>query len=178
MEEMEVPTESLHEQIGEHSREGGRWGMGVAVSTALMAVLAAITALIAGHHANEAVIDQIRSSDQWNYYQAKGIKAEIARLSMDQMKALGKPPDSFAVNNLNRYGLQQAGISKKALEQQQSAEHHLHVHLIISKAVTFFQVAIAISAISILVRKKGLWIISILIALGGVYFMVAGLVSG
>lgn len=76
--------------------------MGVAVSTALMAVLTAIRAHIAGHHANEAVIDQIRSSDQWNYYQAKGIKAEIATLSIDQIKALGKSPDSCAVSGLNR----------------------------------------------------------------------------
>jgi hypothetical protein len=177
MEEMEVPTEHLHEQIEEHARDGGRWTMGVAISTALMAVLAAITSLQAGHHANEAVIDQIRAADQWTFYQAKGIKAEIAEFSINQVKSLGKVPDSFAVRKLAQYRSDQATISKSARELEQSASHHLQIHMIISKAVTIFQIAIALSAISILVRNKLLWIASMMLSVGGIYFMVLGLIS-
>src|SRR5258708_37979306 len=78
MEDIEVPTEHLHEQIHEAAHESReRWMVYAAVSTALMAVLAALGSLFAGHHSNEALIEQIRSSDQWAYYQAKGIKYEI-----------------------------------------------------------------------------------------------------
>jgi len=52
--------------------------MYAAVSTALMAVFAALGSLTAGHHSNEALIAQIKASDTWAYYQAKGIKSEIA----------------------------------------------------------------------------------------------------
>ena len=55
--------------------------MAIAISTALMAVFAAMASLLAGHHADEAVIEQIRASDQWAFYQAKGIKDEILSLS-------------------------------------------------------------------------------------------------
>ncbi len=67
-EEIEVPTEHLHEHM-EHEAEEGRekWVLGVALSSAFLAAFAAVASLMAGHHANEAMIDQIRASDQWNY---------------------------------------------------------------------------------------------------------------
>ena len=74
MEDPEVPTEHLHEEM-EHYASRGRapWMMGVALSSALLAGFAAVCSLLAGHHANEAMVDQIQSSDKWAYYQAKGI---------------------------------------------------------------------------------------------------------
>jgi hypothetical protein len=64
------------------------------LSTAILAVLAAITGLLSGMHANEAMMDQIEASDQWNYYQAKSIKASVldAKMSLAprQMKKIGK----------------------------------------------------------------------------------------
>src|SRR5215813_12675105 len=82
-EEIEVPTEQLHETLHEeahkaHGDGGGReWFSQVALSSALLAVLAAIAALLAGHHANEGVLEQIKASDHWSYFQSKGIKASV-----------------------------------------------------------------------------------------------------
>ena len=77
-EEIEVPTEHLHETIheaaeGHHPHMAG-FNMQVALSTAILAVVAAVSALFAGHAANEAVLEQIEASDKWNFYQAKSIK--------------------------------------------------------------------------------------------------------
>ena len=77
MEDIEVPTEHLHEEINEHANMRNKWSMYIAISTAFMAVLAAIAGLMAGHFSNEALIEQIKASDQWAYYQAKGIKLDI-----------------------------------------------------------------------------------------------------
>ncbi len=76
MEGPEVPLEHLHEEIHHHAAHGG-WISGVALSTAVLAVLAAIAGLLAGSHANEAMMSQIEASDQWGYYQAKSIKAAV-----------------------------------------------------------------------------------------------------
>ena len=81
MEEPEIPLEHLHEQAhesAEHSDQ--KWISWVALSTAVLAVLAAIAGLLSGKHANEAVMSQIQASDQWNYYQAKSIKAAPLKL--------------------------------------------------------------------------------------------------
>ena len=168
MEEIEVPTEHLHETIQERAEEAkeSKWLMGVAISTALMAVFAALASLFAGHHSNEALIEQIKSSDQWAYYQAKGIKAEIASLKENKEEAT-----AF----FEKYKKEQEEIKKEAEAATKTSEEHLLRHLVIAKAVTLFQIAIAISAIAVLTRKKFLWIGSILIAAIGLIFFVSGL---
>src|ERR1022692_2517695 len=90
MSEIEDSTESLHEKIheeAEHSENDpkGKWILYVALFTAMVAVLAAITGMLSGHHENEALISQIKASDQWALYQAKGIKAEIVSSTLKIM---------------------------------------------------------------------------------------------
>src|SRR5476651_1425006 len=97
MDDIEDFSEKIHEQSNEHAhhilQEGKeKWVLFVALSTALIAVLAAITGLLAGAHADEAMLSQIRSSDQWAYYQAKGIKSEVLNTSNKLLVAMGKQP--------------------------------------------------------------------------------------
>src|SRR2546423_5055951 len=100
MEEAEVPLENLHEEIHHRAEHGGPpWISGVALSTAILAVLAAITGLLSGKHANEAMMDQIRASDQWSYYQAKSIKASV----LDAKIALSSAPSESDAAKRDRY---------------------------------------------------------------------------
>src|SRR6478672_9322706 len=82
--EIEVPIEKIQEDINHaahHADSASAKMMNrAALLSAFLAVFAAISALFAGHYANEAMIEQIQSSDQWSYYQAKGIKLSLAEL--------------------------------------------------------------------------------------------------
>src|SRR5437899_1141232 len=100
MEEAEVPLEHLHEQV-HHSVEhsGAVWISWVALSTAILAVLAAIAGLLSGRHVNEAMMNQIEASDQWSYYQAKSIKASV----LDAKIALSITPSSEDRDKAARY---------------------------------------------------------------------------
>src|SRR5882724_5483454 len=112
MEEIEVPTEHLHEEIKEKAEEeGGGWSLYIAISTALMAVIAAIAGMMAGHHSNEALIEQIKASDQWAFYQAKSIKAEIRALRTDQGHDVKTPGQTKA----------EAEDVKKAAEEDEAS---------------------------------------------------------
>jgi hypothetical protein len=170
MEEMEVPTEHLHETIEERVEEAvekaeKKGSMYIAISTALMAVLAALASLMAGHHSDEALIEQIRAADQWAFYQAKGIKAEIRALV----------PTPGADTAIARYKRDQATIQHEALEAEAASKAHLASHVVLARAVTLFQIAIAISAIAILTKRKMLWLAGIGISGVGVVFFVMGL---
>src|SRR5438046_3331022 len=78
MEEAEVPLEHLQEHVHHSAEHGGAaWISWVALSTAILAVLAAIAGLLSGKHVNEAMMNQIEASDQWSYYQEKSIKAAV-----------------------------------------------------------------------------------------------------
>lgn len=161
MEEIEVPLEGLHETINERAKEEKNWTMDVAISTAFMAVFAAISGMLAGHYSNEALIQQIKASDQWAYYQAKGIKGQIATISSGKDSA-----------GILKYKGEQNIIKEKADNFEKESELLLKKHVTLAYSVTLFQIAIAISAISILTRKKLLWYTAILLAFVGVGFFV------
>src|ERR1051326_6538920 len=111
MEEAEVPLEHLHEEIHHHAEHGGPpWISGVALSTAILAVLAAIAGLLSGKHANEAMMAQIESSDQWSYYQAKSIKASV----LDAKIALATTPNEADSQKRDRYEKEQEEIKTEA----------------------------------------------------------------
>ncbi len=179
MEEMEIPTEHLQEAIHEKAEEEKeKWVMWVALSTAFMAVLAAIAGLMGGHHVNEALIDQIKASDQWAYYQAKGIKREISASADKILEAIPGSkvvPTAELKEAVARYEKEKEEIKATAEEHQKASEEHLEKHVTLAKAVTIFQIAIAISAIAILTRKKPLWYGSIALTLAGAVFLLLGI---
>jgi hypothetical protein len=177
-EEIEIPTEQLHEEIQEKAEEQKeKWTLYLALSTALMAVMAAVAALLAGHHANEALIERAKASDQWNFYQSKNLKQEIA-ISTDQiLHALGKTDSATKDHgaDIARYEREKADIKKEADEDERKSEAHLGKHIPLAAAVTGFQIAIAISAIAILTRRKNLWYGSLVLTAVGVVFLILGL---
>jgi hypothetical protein len=177
-EEIEIPTEHLHEEIQEKAEERReKWTLYLALSTALMAVLAAIASLLAGHHANEALIERAKASDQWNFYQSKSLKQEIAVNTDQILHALGKTDTAVKDHgaDIARYDREKADIKKEAEADEQKSAAHLDKHVPLASAVTAFQIAIAISAIAILTRRKRLWFASLVLTVIGAAFLIAGL---
>src|SRR5437763_10990004 len=100
MEEWEVPLEHLHEHVKETAEHSGAaWISWVALSTALLAVLAAIAGLLSGRHGNEAMMNQIEASDQWSFYQAKSTEASVLGAKMSSMAT----PSDADHSNVDRY---------------------------------------------------------------------------
>ncbi len=169
MEEAEVPLEHLHEQIhhkAEHS--GETWISWVALSTAILAVLAAIAGLLSGQHVNEAMMSQIEASNQWNYYQAKSIKASV----LDAKMSLAGAPNESDQSKHDRYEKEQEEIKSEAERKEAAAKSNFHKHEVFARAVTMFQIAIAIAAISALTRRRKFWIVSLLFGGIGCVFLV------
>ena len=169
MEEAEVPLEHLHEQVhhsAEHSRE--RWISWVALSTAVLAVLAAIAGLLSGHHVNEAMMKQIEASDQWSYYQAKSIKAAV----LDAKMSLAAAPNESDQPKRDRYEKEQEEIKSEAEHKEVAAKSNFHKHEVFAGRVTVFQIAIAIAAISALTKRRPFWIMSLLFGGVGCAFLV------
>ena len=176
MDEIEVPLEQLQEDIHHHAMHGGeRWLSLGAVLSAFLAVFAAISALTAGHHANEAMIDQIRASDAWSFFQAKSIKASILETRIEVLKAMGKPVLEANAKKLEEYRSEQKELQKQAKEYEETSEHHLVHHQILAKSVTMFQIAIALTAISVLVRRRQLMWVSTAFGAIGLGFLGYGL---
>ncbi len=176
MEDPEVPTEHLHEHIHEAAHEGkDRWSMLVAISTAFMAAFAALSSLMAGHQSNEALITQIKASDQWSYYNAKGIKAEVADGVALMIGSKQADSTKAVIARKTKLKGDQKVIMEKATKLEKESEEHLNKDVILARAVTFFQIAISISAVSILSKKRPLWYISLVLFAAGIFQFVVGL---
>jgi hypothetical protein len=180
-EEIEVPTEHLHETLKEEAEKHHHapeisWISQVALTSALIAVLAAISSLLAGHHANEAMLEQMEATDQWAFYQSKGIKAAVLDAKLQLLAALGKETRPEEHTKLSSYEGEQGRIEEKGHELESSSRRHMQEHNLLARSVTIFQIAIAMAAISVLVRKKPLWYASVLLGLGGTFFLVQALV--
>jgi hypothetical protein len=178
MEEAETPTEHLQEEIHHHAEGSSeKWIMGVALTSVLLAVLAAVSALQAGHHANEAMLEQMKSSDSWSYYQAKGIKAAVLGSKIDLRRSLKQPPVPKDEEKLGEYDVEQAKISDEAKELEASSRRHLRTHEAFAAAVTLFHVGIGIAAIAVLTRRRWFWLVSTAFATCGLVFFIRGFMS-
>jgi hypothetical protein len=188
----EVETEQQHEAIKEEfEKEGGNFLKQIAITTAIIAVLAALASLQAGTTVNlalalktEAVQLQEQASDQWAYYQAKGVKAAVQEASQTSWLAIGKQPPADFAGKIKRYGEEQAGIMKTAQQKERErdqkmreSERLLHQHHGFAKAVALFQISIALGAVAALSRSRLVWGGSLLAGCVGLVFFVRPLLD-
>jgi hypothetical protein len=90
---------------------------------------------------------------------------------------MDKPVPKDIQDKMDKYEKDKADIKKDAEKEQASSEAHMRQHIVLSRAVTIFQIAIAISAIAILTRRKAMWYASMLLAAAGTVFLVMGFLT-
>src|SRR5258708_39793037 len=135
------------ERAVEASEQRSRWVIYLSFSTAVIAVLAAIAALESGTFSNEAlmqkneaVLAQAKASDQWAYYQAKGVKAVVYAAQGSTEKAQKESEEQKEISKAAREFESEEEKSTKASDR--SLEHHHRF----AYAVTRFQVTIPLAA--------------------------------
>lgn len=181
-EDVEIDTDKLRETIDEEiEREASTLLRGIALTTAVLAALAAIASLQAGGTVNEALALkteaarlQSEASDQWAYYQAKGLKSVVIEAQRNVWQALDKPPPAELGADSQRYVEDQKKSRDKAKElehqrDEKSAEADvlMHRHHYFAESVALLQVGIALGAVAALVRRRPVWIGSILLGFAG-----------
>ena len=163
-----MPLEHLQEHVRESAEHSDAvWISWVALSTAILAVLAAIAGLLSGQHANEAMMNQIEASDQWSYYQAKSIKGAV----LDAKIALSTTPSEQDREKATKYQEEESEIKSEAEHKEVGAKSNFHKHEVFARGVTMFQIAIAIAAISALTKRRRFWIVSLLFGVVGCAFL-------
>ena len=165
----------LHEQLSEErAAKGEAFDQRIALFTAVLATLAAVTSFLGGHtqneallHKNEAVLIKAQASDAWGYYQAEDLKRHIAQMEVDLA-----PPGVDAARmakqraDIARYKARGAALKREAtaLDARSAAadldsDKALRPHTKLALAVTAIQVAIALASITALTGRRWLlWV--------------------
>jgi len=184
--EPEIDTDAVREQVDRALQRDDVLLKRVALTTALLAVCAAVASLRAGATANDALLLQTQAtrlqaeaSDQWAFYQAKGLKAAVDEASAAAWLATGKEPPPEYAERKEHYATEQRTIEERARRMEQQRDDKLHeaapllrAHHGFAAAVAIFQVAIALGAIAALGGSRGIWIGSLV--LGGVGLVLLG----
>lgn len=177
----EVEHQAQHE-AEHHARHGPGLAQQVAIFTALLSTIGAIVSfqLASTQNAamlskNEAVLKKTEASNQWNYYQAKSTKGNLAELA----SRLATSPEKieFYKKEVERYDKEKKEIraeaekledlSKKANEK---SEWLLHPHHNFELALMFIQISISLASVTVLTRKKWLFALAAAGAAGGLTF--------
>ncbi|HEX8789855.1 MAG TPA: DUF4337 family protein [Polyangiaceae bacterium] len=184
MPEEGIETQELKEKLDEseeHARGEGspaRWILWLSMSTAIIAVLAAIASLESGAYANDAIVQkndailhQSKADDAWSYYQAKGIKAAFYETQADPKWRDAAEKEKKGQEDLRAEAEKEQDTVK---EMDEKSEQSLHVHHQFAKSVTISQVAIALAAIAALTRRRSMWWVSLAAGAAGAWFFILG----
>lgn len=162
------------------------WLNYLALTTVILAVCATLSTFKGGGYSTRSVMSQTQASDQWAYFQAKSIKSYLYEMQKDkldlELKAAAgmstqaaaeyaKKIDEYEKKS-KKYDAEKSEIQAEAKRFEQvrdSAQKHSQAFGI---AVIYLQIAILLSSIAALIKKKMVWLLGICVGLVGiVYFM-------
>ncbi|RJF98162.1 DUF4337 domain-containing protein [Noviherbaspirillum saxi] len=156
-----------HDHEVEHAAHGSDgFSSKIAVTTAILATIGALFGYQAGDtqnnaalFKNNAAIKKTEASNQWNYYQAKSNKQNLAELAMTLPNV---DVDKYK-SEVDRYKKEKADIKADAekleavsLDWDKKSDDQMHQHHRWAQAMTAEQIAISLAAITLLTRKKWL----------------------
>lgn len=156
-----------HDHAVEHAAHGGdAFSSKMAVLTAILATIGALFGYLGGATQNDAAmfknnaaIKKTEASNQWNYYQAKSNKQNLAELAA----VLPGVDGAKYRAEVERYKVEKEAIRKQAetleaasLEWDKRSERTIHQHHRWALAATTEQIAIALAAITLLTRRRWL----------------------
>ena len=170
-----------HDHELEHAAQHGAKDSFAGRTAVITAVLATVGALFsymggatqanAGLFKNNAAIKKTEASNQWNYYQAKSSKQNMAELALALVAEDKKPQYQQEVDRYKsekaeiKLGAEKLEAESTAWDRQSDAQMHQHHRW--AQATTVLQISIAMAAIALLTRKRWVEYVMFAAAAGG-----------
>ncbi len=166
-----------------------KWLNYLALTTVIFAVCATLSTFKGGGYSTRSVLAQSQESNQWAYYQAKSIKSYIyetqkEKLELDLKSSGAKMPkglsqeyeqkvDSYG-KKIKKYDDEKKDIEKDARKFEAIKEDAQKHSQIFGMAVIFLQIAILLSSIAALLKKKIVWLLGLLVGVVGLVYFANG----
>jgi hypothetical protein len=175
----------LRREMAEATKE--KWLQWVALTTTILAVCAAISSLKASSYSTRVQIQTTKEANNWAYYQSKSIKEHSFNLNRDILSAIrlseANNPRlqkylsarikeySDAIGRYDKEKEQIKGEADKINQEQEILKLH---NANFALAVMILQIAIMLSAIGALIKKKIMWYTGMVFGVLGCLYMING----
>jgi hypothetical protein len=150
-----------------------KWMKGVAITTTCLAVMTAIAAARGTACVSRTQLLTAIESSKWAYYQAKSIKQNLAELQRStfealiigaanvEQKALLENKIKAVSKEVERYDAEKTQIRKEAEDTGAQNRKLVKKGNFFSASVVFFQIAIMLSSVSALLKRRYLWMVGL-----------------
>lgn len=154
----------------------------LALTTVILAVAATLSTFKGGGFSTRSVLRQSQASNQWEYYQAKSIKGNLYEMEQARLAREIKVLESGKVTpaaledhrkaledakaRVARYEKEMAQIKERAESLEKERDTAMRQGQPFGLAVIFLQIAILLSSIAALLKKKPIYFAGL--AVGGV----------
>jgi len=159
------------------------WLNYLALTTIILAVCATMATFKGGGFSTRAVLSQTQASDQWAFFQSKSIKGYLYEMQKDQLEMqlktqgakLSAPLAEEYRQKIAGYAAKIAKYDAEKTKIQQDAKKleavrddaKLHGQAF-GVAVIFLQIAILLSSIAALLKKKYVWVLGVVVGSYGI----------
>jgi hypothetical protein len=164
-----------------------RWLNWLAFSTIIIALCATLSTFKGGGYSSRAMMNQSQASDQWAFYQSKSIKQYLFEVQKDTLELDIKKGVSADVSRsykekiedykqkIAKYDAEKEQIAKKAKDLESQRDEALAHSKALGFAVILLQLAVMISSITSLLKRRRLWMLGLCIGVMGVLWFINGL---
>lgn len=165
-----------------------QWLNYLALTTVIFAVCATLSTFKGGGYSTRSVMSQSQASDEWAYYQAKGIKSYLYEMQKEKLELellnLQKAPTEVTAayqnkivsysEKIKKYEKERTEAQEKAKSLEQDRDNAQIHSKAFGMAVIFLQIAILLSSIAGLMKKRELWYLGTVTGLVGILYFANG----
>ena len=172
-------------ELQEHAEHGAQESglRPVAFTMSVLAVLVAVTTVLGHRTQTEAVLDQNKATDQWNFYQAHKMRSNDTLLASDLLSVVAVADKDKAAKIAKGYADHQAKWNDEMNDAQEKAKDlEKEVALAERRADRFdlgealLEIGLVITSVTLLTRSRIYWYFGMVFALAGVVSAAAFLI--
>jgi hypothetical protein len=161
------------QENAEHGRENPSLAP-ISVTMAILAVCVAVVSLLGHRSHTEELLSQNRATDQWSYYQAKNIRRHNYEMGVDLLsmiefkdKARADTVREKYQKEADRYTKEQSEIEEQAKDLEKESALNQRKADRFDLGEVFLEIALVISSLALLSRKRLYWYLGIVSGLAG-----------
>jgi hypothetical protein len=148
----------------------------VALTIAIIAICLSFVANLGDNAKTSSILKTSEASDQWNYFQAKSTKAQLAAMHGDLIMRLSSDERSDDARNravqlgkdAQRYDLEKGEIKKQAEALVAEAKHFSAINDRCDQSALLLQIAVIVCSVAILGQSHKFWWAGIAVGIAGI----------
>ena len=157
--------------------EHPRWHKHVSLIVLIMALLTALVAVLAGMTAHQALIERTEEIIEVDILEDDRIYVETLRSKHEILTALGESPDQAEMEAIEAFEKEVRELEKEAAVEEAMVITAITTNRIFVIVVALFSLGTALCGMSIIADQKYLWIIGLLFGVVGTAGLGLGVIS-